>query len=677
MTFVTFVDPDERPQWEEYSVKNQGYVEAEKEYAGTPDLQTFPIMPFIFKLGPNQSIVPYTDPLDPEFNFHAVLWQLVPVLEGLQFANFEAWQDPVIARGVKAMIRQRSSVMSEPFTTFTYDANATLNPYPEVYYFAPIYNGFGNGTDVVGYMNTYGEVRLFDSILSDQGLNGIMAVVSNPCSGAYTWKINGPDSIYVGQGELVEPDFVKYRVVANATALRTVPECPMTISVYPSEEYRAQFHSSDPAIFTAATILIFVITAMFFVMYDCLVERRQRTVQDTAKKSGAIVDSLFPAGIRERLMENEEEKKNLPGGQAGRKMKKLGLDVFETKPIADYYPEATVLVADIANFSAWSSVREPSQVFTLLETLYNSFDLIAKKKRIFKVESMADCYVACCNVPDPRPDHAVAVARFAKECREKMADVVQKLEVFLGPDTSDLRMRFAINTGPVTAGVLRGDKARFQLFGTTMDICFRLEGSGQRDEIHVAETTANLIKDRGLESWLTPREDKIFLKGKGETQTYWLDYGKTSRSSSIAIGETASGDSEKLIMRKRSAMQSERLVDWIVDILGDLLKEIIAVRKASRSAKIDSLNVSLHPTSLSTAEPDATVLDEVKEIINVRTEEVPDINRVDPRSIELDPHVVDQLKDYVSTVQSLYRPNAFHNFEHGTHFTVLLLIIFG
>jgi hypothetical protein len=48
--------------------------------------------------------------------------------------------------------------------------------------------------------------------------------------------------------------------------------------------------------------------------------------------------------------------------------------------------------ADIASFTAWSSVREPSQVFMLLEEIYNSFDAIAKKRRVFKVETIGDSY---------------------------------------------------------------------------------------------------------------------------------------------------------------------------------------------------------------------------------------------------------------------------------------------
>ena len=37
--------------------------------------------------------------------------------------------------------------------------------------------------------------------------------------------------------------------------------------------------------------------------------------------------------------------------------------------------------------AAWSSVREPSQVFTLLETLFHAFDSIAQRRKVFKVET--------------------------------------------------------------------------------------------------------------------------------------------------------------------------------------------------------------------------------------------------------------------------------------------------
>jgi class 3 adenylate cyclase len=110
----------------------------------------------------------------------------------------------------------------------------------------------------------------------------------------------------------------------------------------------------------------------------------------------------------------------------------------------------------------------------LLETIYNEFDEIAKRRRVFKVETIGDCYVAVCGLPDPRKDNHVVMARFARDCLYRFAIMTRELEVSLGPDTGELGLRVGLHSGPVTAGVLRGDRARFQLFGDTMNTTARL-----------------------------------------------------------------------------------------------------------------------------------------------------------------------------------------------------------
>jgi class 3 adenylate cyclase len=87
---------------------------------------------------------------------------------------------------------------------------------------------------------------------------------------------------------------------------------------------------------------------------------------------------------------------------------------------------------------------------------------------IFKVETIGDCYVAVCGLPEPNKHHALKMAKFASICVDEMTIITKKLELSLGPGTADLALRSGLHSGPTIAGVLRGEKARFQLFGDTV-----------------------------------------------------------------------------------------------------------------------------------------------------------------------------------------------------------------
>ena len=99
------------------------------------------------------------------------------------------------------------------------------------------------------------------------------------------------------------------------------------------------------------------------------------------------------------------------------------------------FPFATLpsLVSDITGFTAWCASREPSQVFILLETIYSAYDTIAKKRKVFKVETIGDCYMAVVGLPEPRVDHAVVMCRFARQCLSKLRGILSDLEETLGP----------------------------------------------------------------------------------------------------------------------------------------------------------------------------------------------------------------------------------------------------
>lgn len=114
-------------------------------------------------------------------------------------------------------------------------------------------------------------------------------------------------------------------------------------------------------------------------------------------------------------------------------------------------------------FTAWSSVRDPSQVFKFLEAVFSSFDELAETHRVFKVESIRDVYVAATGIPRPQKDHAVRMARFASEVMRNMNSLTKELELVYGPDTGSLSLKIVMHSGPVTGGFLKGKGARFQV----------------------------------------------------------------------------------------------------------------------------------------------------------------------------------------------------------------------
>jgi hypothetical protein len=123
--------------------------------------------------------------------------------------------------------------------------------------------------------------------------------------------------------------------------------------------------------------------ALCFCMYDRFVRRRNATIVGAAARSNAIVSSLFPKQVRDRLYAEKEAASKTATTpnlktmmNAGKSLEQEEFDdngedfMYKSKPIADLFPE---------------TVREPCQVFILLETLFRAFDSIAKKRGIFKV----------------------------------------------------------------------------------------------------------------------------------------------------------------------------------------------------------------------------------------------------------------------------------------------------
>lgn len=106
--------------------------------------------------------------------------------------------------------------------------------------------------------------------------------------------------------------------------------------------------------------------------------------------------SLFPKSIQKRLVAEITDRgsrtKSTSGAknQSPNRNKGTANERLSTKPIADLFPESTVMFADLVGFTAWCSTREPSQVFELLEAIFNKFDALVEQRGVYKVETVGD-----------------------------------------------------------------------------------------------------------------------------------------------------------------------------------------------------------------------------------------------------------------------------------------------
>eukprot|EP00522_Entomoneis_paludosa_P005525 CAMPEP_0172451200 /NCGR_PEP_ID=MMETSP1065-20121228/9326_1 /TAXON_ID=265537 /ORGANISM="Amphiprora paludosa, Strain CCMP125" /LENGTH=1301 /DNA_ID=CAMNT_0013203121 /DNA_START=227 /DNA_END=4132 /DNA_ORIENTATION=+ len=600
---------------------------------------------------------------------------------------------------------------------------------------------------VVVYWKTY-----FENILSEE-TNGIVCVVENDKQ-VFTYLISGGNAEFQGMQDLHDSSYDKYKIEAEYKSFQTNTQeftarqysgVPVEnsnvvggyrIRVYPSQTLQDEHVTADRWIYAAAAMALMILAISVFMLYDCHVERRQNKVSHAAEKSDAIITSLFPVKVREQLFNRQDDQEEQD--KARRKMRKknplmpsptnskavpegftsrplstvnedgddimknpmlgVGDDVDDAElnphadsaPIADFFPSCTVIFMDIAGFTSWSSSREPPQVFVLLEALYSAFDIIAQKRKIFKVETIGDCYVAVCGLPDPCDTHALNSAKFARECMEKMQSLVHRLEPKLGPDTGDLMLRAGMHSGPVTAGVLRGDRARFQLFGDTVNTASRMESTGVAGKIQVSRETAELLASHSKGHWTQKREDPVKAKGKGELTTFWL-HSRGRKAASKRSGQSTTDHSESAASLSLSDGLSEhgqglrgadtssplenpkiqRLIDYSADLLVDTLKKIEAKRHTNSSKTVGVVS-SVMARKVEQLEREMAgkgpCVNEVAEFV-----ELPEFNKPNTpirrkaKGAELSPEVIAQARSFCETIARSYRRNPFHSFEHACH----------
>jgi len=306
--------------------------------------------------------------------------------------------------------------------------------------------------------------------------------------------------------------------------------------------------------------------------------------------------------------------------------------------VIERYNIVTIFFSDIVGFTSMVGEMRPIQVMKMLNELYMQFDKIAEKHGVYKVETIGDAYMVVGGAPHriPAPEAAEKVALFAIEAMEFV-------KTFRTTDGDRVTIRAGIASGPAVAGVVGKTMPRYCFFGDTVNLASRMESNSIKLNIQCSNFTSCLLHAApNFEFLVERRKEMVNLKGKGDTETWWIRSVVASRQSSIS---NDCGDLENARNPSKDAfLQSMTLSQQNWDRLGQPDSALVAATSKMKTmtfriASILELRLSI---ALNRGSSGRKITDVVKK----------------------------ELKNYVEEICSGYNDRHFHAFEHASHVTI-------
>jgi adenylate cyclase len=215
--------------------------------------------------------------------------------------------------------------------------------------------------------------------------------------------------------------------------------------------------------------------------------RAEAALEREFARSEALLANILPTAVVRRLKER-------PGAL-----------------IADRYDEASVLLADLAGFTARASETAPEDLVQFLNRVFTCFDQLVQSHGLEKIKTTGDAYMVVSGVPTPRADHAQALARLALAMRDAALGLQD-------PRGQRVPLRIGLATGPVVAGVVGTRKFFYDVWGDAVNVAARMESTGVPGRIQVAPDTRERLK----QDFVLEERGPIEVKGKGVMQTWFL-----------------------------------------------------------------------------------------------------------------------------------------------------------
>jgi adenylate cyclase len=238
-------------------------------------------------------------------------------------------------------------------------------------------------------------------------------------------------------------------------------------------------------VITTVSACVMVFATVWYAMRE--VSRAEAAMEFEYLRSEALLANILPASIAARLKD--------PGRGV----------------IADRFDDASILFADIAGFTERASQIPPAELVRFLDRLYTTFDRLVDKHGLEKIKTTGDSYMVVSGVPQPRDDHAEALANLALDMTKAVRDLRD-------PNGQPVPLRMGMAAGPVVAGVVGARRFFYDVWGDAVNVASRMETTDLEGHIQVPQDLYERLRDRFV---LEERGD-IDVKGKGVMHTWYL-----------------------------------------------------------------------------------------------------------------------------------------------------------
>ena len=227
--------------------------------------------------------------------------------------------------------------------------------------------------------------------------------------------------------------------------------------------------------------LVLIAVAVLMRRYILNLDQAEKRAQIATIRSNELLNSVLPPSVVQRVQR-------------------------EGNTYTQSADNCTILFADIVGFTPLSERLSSTELVSLLNQIFGTFDQLAVKHGVEKIKTIGDGYMAVSGIPKSDPRHAHKVIDLAR-------DMLLAMAAFEGLD-----IRIGINTGTVIAGIIGQTRIAFDLWGRAVNIASRMESHGANGRIQVTEDTRELLKN----DYEFDEPRVIEVKGKGEMRVFFL-----------------------------------------------------------------------------------------------------------------------------------------------------------